>query len=61
MRKRREPRAIRPRNLLSRSCKKRQNVVVANEIVTQAQFEVVSKLGLLEDDSVDINLYTGLR
>jgi hypothetical protein len=36
-------------------------VVVANEIVTQAQFEVVSKLGLLEDDSVDINLYTGLR
>ncbi|MBQ2817280.1 MAG: HDIG domain-containing protein [Clostridia bacterium] len=40
--------------------KKGQNIVVANEIVTQAQYEVVSKLGLLEDATVDINLYIGL-
>ncbi len=40
--------------------KKGQNVVVANEIVTQAQYEVIAKLGLLEDDSVDLSLYLGL-
>ena len=40
--------------------KKGQNVVVANEIVTQAQYEVIAKLGLLEDDSVDVSLYLGL-
>ncbi len=40
--------------------KKGQNIVVKNEIVTQAQYEVVSKLGLLQDDSIDFNLYLGL-
>jgi len=40
--------------------KKGQNIVVQNEIVTQAQYEIVSKLGLLEDDSIDLNMYIGL-